>query len=58
MTIILIVILLIEVIHQRYLAKYYKHKYSNELHQHNETADELHHLKVKYGIIPITCWEM
>ena len=50
--------LLFESVYQGALAKHYKQKYYDTLRKYNDTADELHHLKIKYDIIPIPCWEM
>ena len=49
---------MIDSVYQRALAKHYKQKYYDTLSKYNDTADELHHLKIKYDIIPIPCWEM
>ena len=49
---------IIALLHQRSLTKYYKQKYYDTLSEYNDTADELHHLKIKYNLIPISCWEM
>ena len=53
-----IIALTIELLHQRSLTKYYKQKYYDTLSEYNDIADELHHLKIKYNLIPISCWEM
>lgn len=50
--------LLSESVYQGALAKHYKQQYYDTFKKYNDTADELHHLKIKYGIIPIPCWEM
>ena len=50
--------LLIDSMHQRALVRHYKQKYHDALDKYLSTDNELHHLKIKYNIIPIPCWEM
>ena len=50
---IIIAVLVIVALDQRSKAKYYKEQYHDMVRKCNDLADENHHLKVKYGLLPI-----
>ena len=54
---ILIAVLLIVALDQRSKAKYYKEQYQEMKRKCNDIADENHHLKVKYGLLPIFSYD-
>ena len=55
---ILIAVLLIVALDQRSKAKYYKEQYHEMQRKCNDIADENHHLKVKYGLLPIFSYDV
>ena len=50
---IIIAVLAIVALDQRSKAKYYKEQYHDMVRKCNDIADENHHLKVKYGLLPV-----
>ena len=50
---IIIVVLGIVCLEQYSQKKYYKQQYHDMVRKCNDLADENHHLKVKYGLLPI-----
>lgn len=55
---IIITILFIIALDQHNKAKYYKNQYQKMMCKYNDTADENHHLKVKYGLLPIFSYDV
>lgn len=55
---ILIAVLLIVALDQRSKAKYYKEQYQEMKRKYNDIADENHHLKVKYGLLPVFSYDV
>ena len=55
---IIITVLIIVALDQRSKAKYYKEQYHDMARKCNDLADENHHLKVKYGLLPIFSYDV